>query len=573
MIKKVNAVIGIICLTAILTICPVLAEAGDMSMTLTYDGITDSVTVSGEITDSKGNIPLLLELKLGDDVKDAMMTVAGTPENGKVSYKFDPIMFPTDAQSGRYTVTVSAQYVGIYKDEIFEYTGADLMLNAIKKLNAAIADGSEEKITAELEETAGDLNVNFEDFSTLNEDLGAKTFYKLIKAKSYIVPDTINSVDDQIKIKNAVSDFCKDYADYIMIASFRDIKSAESMIKWYDRYFAAYQMEKDDVETLCDESKMFHYLEKEIDSPVLAERVSKIPECLTPKDIKDKLYEAALLASVKDRNITVVKEMITSFPELFPLDDYSGISQVKLGKIFEDIAGKNFETYDSVTSKFNGLLSGYLNGGGNGGGAGRGNSSGGGNIYISGSYGNDDNNSDNNMVFEDLTDSHWAFEAVKYLHSLKIVNGRTEKFFEPNGNITRAEFSKLLVSALKIPLGNDSALSYIDISAGEWYVPYISAASSKGIVQGSDGNRFNPDSPISRQDMSVMICRAYGLNDSDSLPSFDDSADIADYAKTAVTVLNKKGIINGVGNNLFDPNANATRAQAAQIIYKLLLNN
>ena len=428
-----------------------------------------------------------------------------------------------------------------------------------------------------MEETAGDLNVNFEDFSTLNKDLGAKTFYELITAKSYTVPDTINSVDDQIKVKNAVSDFCKDYADYIMIASFRDIKSAESMRKWYDRYFAAYEMEKDDAETLCDESKMFHYLEKEIDSSTLAERVSKIPECLTPKNIKDKLYEAALLAAVKDKNTTVVKEMITSFPELFPLDDYSGISQVKLGKIFEDIAGKNFETYDSVTAKFNELLSGYLNEGGSGGGAGsgsgRGNSSGGGNVYISGSDCNDENNSDNNMDFEDLTESHWAFDAVKYLHNLKIVNGRTEKIFEPNGNVTRAEFSKLLVSALKIPLGNGSALGYIDVSAGEWYAPYISAASAKGIVQGSDGNRFNPDSPISRQDMSVMICRAYGLNDSDSLPSFDDCADIADYAKTAVAVLNKKGIINGVGNNLFEPNANATRAQAAQIIYKLLLNN
>ena len=73
--------------------------------------------------------------------------------------------------------------------------------------------------------------------------------------------------------------------------------------------------------------------------------------------------------------------------------------------------------------------------------------------------------------------------------------------------------------------------------------------------------------------MCVMIYNAIKAN-GDSLASagieFSDAADIADYASEAVGALANAGVVNGVGDNLFDPNGTATRAQAAVIINNAL---
>ena len=52
--------------------------------------------------------------------------------------------------------------------------------------------------------------------------------------------------------------------------------------------------------------------------------------------------------------------------------------------------------------------------------------------------------------------------------------------------------------------------------------------------------------------------------------SFDDDANIADYAKTAVEVLTGAGILNGMGDGTFAPKSTVTRAQSAKVVYELL---
>ena len=92
-----------------------------------------------------------------------------------------------------------------------------------------------------------------------------------------------------------------------------------------------------------------------------------------------------------------------------------------------------------------------------------------------------------------------------------------------------------------------------------------------GIVFGNDNGEFMPASNITRQDMAVMICRAFNITYPGITEAvFDDMNLVSDYAKESVFCLYKNSVISGKGNGLFAPVDNATRAEAAQIIYNVI---
>ena len=111
---------------------------------------------------------------------------------------------------------------------------------------------------------------------------------------------------------------------------------------------------------------------------------------------------------------------------------------------------------------------------------------------------------------------------------------------------------------------------FTDVNENDWYAPYIAAAKKSGIVMG-DGEKFNPNANITRQDMAVMIFRAFNMEESaDERDVFYDSDLISDYAKSAVFALYEKGITRGMGNGYFAPSNFATRAESAQMIYNTI---
>lgn len=122
---------------------------------------------------------------------------------------------------------------------------------------------------------------------------------------------------------------------------------------------------------------------------------------------------------------------------------------------------------------------------------------------------------------------------------------------------------------LKIQVSD--AQRFEDVSEEDWFFDAVMWALSAGIVKGRLDNAFAPYEKITRQEMAVMIARylAYkgesiegGLAD-----SFTDSADIASWAKNEVGFMAQRGIIKGRENGSFAPMDNATRAEAAAMIY------
>ena len=176
--------------------------------------------------------------------------------------------------------------------------------------------------------------------------------------------------------------------------------------------------------------------------------------------------------------------------------------------------------------------------------------------------------------FEDLNDVEWAQPAITYLYNEGIVNGKSDSEFCPNDNITREEYAAMLVRCFGIET-DGAECGFDDVKPDNWSYKYIAAARKAGIVNGISDNSFGVGENISRQDMAVMAYRAakkYGAEfNTERMPDFSDIAEISSYAMESVDMMASAGIINGTGKG-FEPMRNSTRAEAAKVIYGLLLH-
>lgn len=183
---------------------------------------------------------------------------------------------------------------------------------------------------------------------------------------------------------------------------------------------------------------------------------------------------------------------------------------------------------------------------------------------------NKDNQDENNDIFSDLPNGHWAAKSVETLKNSGIISGTGENKFEPDRSVTREEFVKMLVLVCGFE-NKDSNVSFGDMSDDDWFAPYVKTAVANGVVTGIGNGLFGTGSEISRQDMTVMTVRALdikGLN-IDKIRDYDEFVDdehISDYAKDAVCKLFEAQIISGKGEGRFDPTGTATRAEAAKIL-------
>ncbi|MEG2381546.1 MAG: S-layer homology domain-containing protein, partial [Oscillospiraceae bacterium] len=174
--------------------------------------------------------------------------------------------------------------------------------------------------------------------------------------------------------------------------------------------------------------------------------------------------------------------------------------------------------------------------------------------------------------FDDIDDVKWAKEQIDKLAKLGFVNGVADRTFAPNNNVTRAEFTKMIVTTFGLT-DTTATVDFADMTdKTAWYYQYVAAGEKAGLVKGyEEDNTFRPNAPITREEMSAMLgraCTVIGVElPKEAKPeNFTDMDSIQGYAKDFVLEMQKAGIINGMGDGSFAPQANATRAQSAKIM-------
>ena len=164
----------------------------------------------------------------------------------------------------------------------------------------------------------------------------------------------------------------------------------------------------------------------------------------------------------------------------------------------------------------------------------------------------------------------WYYPYITDLTDRGIINGRPDGSFAPGASLTRAEFVKMLASAFGF-VGGDT-LPFEDVTPSDWHYSYILAAYANGMVGGVSEIAFNPGGAITREDACVIVYRY--LSDlgilKDTRASFVDEAEFASYAADAISSLASNGIVNGVGDNRFDPKASINRVSSAVLILNCL---
>lgn len=167
-------------------------------------------------------------------------------------------------------------------------------------------------------------------------------------------------------------------------------------------------------------------------------------------------------------------------------------------------------------------------------------------------------------LYKDQGDiSSWAVDSVVEGSEKKIILG-SDGYFKPKNNITRAEFTKLIVEVLNLE-NNNKGISFSDIKKSDWFYEYVIVAANNEIIKGANG-KFNPNGKITREEMAVIISRALelkGENKSEIL----DSEKISKWAIEDVNRVMEAGLIQG-SNNRFNPKDLATREMASVVIMR-----
>lgn len=201
--------------------------------------------------------------------------------------------------------------------------------------------------------------------------------------------------------------------------------------------------------------------------------------------------------------------------------------------------------------------------------------------------------------------NHWASSSINRLADNGIINGYEDGSFNPDGDVTRAQYLKMMMEAVGIPAVEYREGECLDASWNDWYAPYLQSALDKGLIPqemivgykasvninrdengasiGSSikyAGAFNGDVAIAREEaayFTMALCQ-YSLNASTMTKidyanknvSFMDEKDISSWSLPSVKLAVSNGIINGFESGAFMPKETETRAQAAAMISRLL---
>ncbi|ADQ07756.1 S-layer domain protein [Caldicellulosiruptor hydrothermalis 108] len=175
--------------------------------------------------------------------------------------------------------------------------------------------------------------------------------------------------------------------------------------------------------------------------------------------------------------------------------------------------------------------------------------------------------------FDDLKNYSWAEKAVSSLAARNIISGIDQNSFRPQEYIKRGEFVKWLVNTFGFDVQYSS--NFEDVKKDSIYWREVAIAKVLGIAKGY-ANKFKPEDYITRQDMMVLVQRALEVANkpmvktkSNLATKFSDSSDISSYAQDSISVLVANDLIKGNDKSQILPRKFATRAEAAQLLFRI----
>lgn len=185
------------------------------------------------------------------------------------------------------------------------------------------------------------------------------------------------------------------------------------------------------------------------------------------------------------------------------------------------------------------------------------------------------------IVFEDISESQWYAEAVRYVYNHELMSGLKNTIFGPSEPVSREMFVTILGRMDKVDQNDFRESSFKDVETGLWYSAYVEWAVQNKIVSGYNEDIFGTNDSITREQMATIITRyleykGITLPDAeDAVDGFSDEKYVSSWAKDGLELMRRTGIIKGNADGRFLPLNTAVRAEAASVFMRLhaLLND
>ena len=176
--------------------------------------------------------------------------------------------------------------------------------------------------------------------------------------------------------------------------------------------------------------------------------------------------------------------------------------------------------------------------------------------------------------FTDVSEKDWFYNDAMFVYKNGLMLGTSKTLFSPHGTVTRGMMATILwrMEGSLAPKGENS---FTDVEAGRWYADAITWATENGIFAGYSKDKFGPDDPITREQLTAIFYRyadykGYKLTVTGNLDKFEDADKITDYAKMVMQWAVGNGLIKGKSENLLDPQGTATRAEISAMLHRFV---
>lgn len=574
-------------------------EVKPTTLTASLDAAAKALSVSGEVASSvtKANSTVILRyikgvktVVDGEDVwsysdADNMFTEFTKTYydaiTGRIKFDFGTIQLPSDIAEGMYRAEISCSDFVEKLQYDHQYSKPTVVRDALK----AVKDATETTVFEVLDENNKVLGLDTTDYDKIaasTDSAGKTAFAAIMKDDSTLF--------DGLVLDNAASDAAVAEGNKIVMGKltqkvkeasaagiFVIITNKSGFDSWYSKYVKQSGVINANavIETLPfeDDADIFSLVRGEAE---FIRRIALAEGKMTLDEIRTYITEHALLTRIVTGTPTEIATMLASYNTMFKegsdaLDwaDYKALDDTIKSEVIAAIKGKSYKDMAEAVEKINDAIGadyGTDDGGSGGSSGGNGGTR---PVYMPNQPAIEETD-ETTALFTDMNDSHWANEAVEYLFAKKVVNGNPDGTFAPENNVTRAEFIKMIISAMGVE-SESKEVPFKDVAEDSWYAPYIAAAYNNGLLMGDENGNCSPEANITRQDMATILYRAVGATyEGDALGMFTDAAEIADYAKTAVSYFVEEGVINGLGDGRFGGHEKATRAQTAVIIYRII---
>jgi len=168
--------------------------------------------------------------------------------------------------------------------------------------------------------------------------------------------------------------------------------------------------------------------------------------------------------------------------------------------------------------------------------------------------------------FKDVPESHWAYNQISLLATQGIIKGYPNQTFKPEGKITRAELSTLLVRSSDADLIKGKP-AFRDVTPKHWAYNQVYTAAKLNIINGYPDYTFKPRKSINRAEGVSMVTRFTGIQKLSYKGLYSDIK-ATHWAARNIASANEAGLLAYVKTEKLYPKKDLTRAEVVEILYR-----